>query len=154
MRTSWNKLIKFHRNPPKRPDIFARNKDMELLYQKHRETVGNMDDYISNKFFAGDNSSILMITMNDFPYDLESNILHMVAWVNPNNLKNLEHKRRPFLLGKLVHELLWHNIHHYVFWENIPKIKSVHGIKHFQLFLNLEKDGWTSIHQIINRKFY
>lgn len=85
--------------------------------------------YINNKYFHNKQNQWVLVP-NDFPYDLENNILHYVLWFNPSIGGSLE-------LAKIIceeHIAMDVRFTDYFIFENPEHKKSVPEILHYQVF--------------------
>ena len=71
-------------------------------------------------------NSFILLTMNNFPYDLEDGVQHWLVWSN-----------RGYQLDS-IRSVLRETLHENIEWqlyENAPHLKSIPEISHYQLFI-------------------
>ena len=77
---SWDFIKQFNfSHPPTSP--FSRNHTVEENYSKHGIEIkksGGVEAYLKKKYLSSDND--FNMTPNNFPYDMESDIIHYVIW--------------------------------------------------------------------------
>lgn len=103
----------------------------EYANNKSIDTDEALYRYITKLYFPED--EIVTLAQNRFPYDVESNVIHMVLWINPKYDKipknDLEYIR------KLINLMLKEDNTVFTFYENSKKLRSVIKIKHFHVFV-------------------
>ena len=146
---TWSEIKKKHKLSNN--NIMLRNKFVVKKYilfkflLKHRFKLTN-SEYIKQTILISNQRFIL--TKNDFPYDLEENIIHLLLWINPHfkdnniyyqqelNLNNID------IFDKIIEEKLKNyelkNIQDYVFFENNQN-KSKKKYKFWELIFKDEK---------------
>lgn len=142
MKLSWNYLKKYHINPP--TIIFPREDDVSEKYKIFKKKLNNKNlstkDYIQNNYFKKNENFIFI--KNNFPYALESNILHFVLWFHTkftNNLSNIfpnDLNKQEVLIKKCIKESFKEfDNYEYIFFENNLNCRSILDIRHVQVFM-------------------
>lgn len=104
-----------------------RKADIAQEYATNKEFHCNRLRNNLNDIFQRRNCVLLK---NDFPYDVQNDIQHMVLWFNPNQRSDMIQQVQ---LNEVISALELH--HEVVYWENKPEIRSVGDIKHYHVFL-------------------
>ena len=122
---SWSQIELYHKNPPY--NILGRSEFMQKKYKKYKEYLKNnnrniydeiMYNYIKNNKYA--------ITYNNFPYNLERGIYHLLMWVNPNYKMDYDE----------VEDILRSNgVYEYIIFRNYENNCSVCEIVHYHIFI-------------------
>jgi hypothetical protein len=128
--TTWDILSKLNTTGPV-DIVLKRTPRSQQRYETHKKTI-NMDinDYLKKKIFGNHKNNTYVLTENTFPYNCESDIKHMILWINPDanpSLKEID----SFIKKKYANQKV-------IYFENVDKNKSVSGIKHFQLFIKCD----------------
>lgn len=71
-------------------------------------------------------SRFILITKNNFPYDLDKGIFHWVIWSNQDYPPEI---LEIVLKGTMLESIEWK------IYENLPNLKSIPEISHKQIFL-------------------
>ena len=122
---NWNDLKHLHLT--QKYYLFPRRKEVVESYDKFKSELNiSIDEYI--KCILNKIEGNIVIRKNDYPYDLEENILHYVVWMKGDESKE-----------DVVNYLDNLTLLDYVLFENVGELKSVPEIRHYHLFL-LEKD--------------
>ena len=100
--------------PLERNNIVKKKYDNSKKSTLHTEYKENIRKNILNHGY--------IITINNYPYNVEKNIIHNIIWCNKNKdeIKNI--------LDCLYNE--------YVFFNNIQENKSIKDIEHYHIFVN------------------
>ena len=120
--TTWEYLSQFSMENP--PNInLQRSIKIQKEYDNYLASSKNTTIHLLDLIFK--NSEDMVLRKNDFPYNCESSIIHMVLWINPNyNITNPDIKKYINSLDKKV-----------IYFENIDKYKSVKSIRHVHVFI-------------------
>lgn len=107
------------KNPPKHG--LGRKKHIEKKYEEKFKDTRNKDKFIDSI------NNILKqkkyhFVENDFPYDIEEGIKHMVCWYKNENIENIIQ----ILKGKYTI---------ITYWENLSQNKSIMHINHIHIFI-------------------
>ena len=122
---NWSQLEIYHKNPPH--DVLRRNEFIEKKYRKYKEYLTNnnkniydeiMDCYIKNNKYV--------ITYNNFPYDVENGIYHLLLWVHPHY--NLGYDD----VDKILRQ---NGVYEYIIFRNYENNCSVCEIVHYHIFI-------------------
>ena len=131
---SWDFMKQFNfSNPPTVP--FCRNHTVEENYSKHGSEIkksGGVEIYLKKKYLSGDKD--FNMTLNNFPYDMESGIVHYVIWFN---LEKFGEFNNPGEVRKIIKKYEEDNCVEFldtVFFQNIERLRSVPGIPHIHVF--------------------
>jgi len=123
--------------------IRLRTKSVEAKYLAYlrytKSNYGSVDNFIleNMKSFKAN----LLITKNNYPYNVADSILHLVLWVNPYGTKHgklCEGEVFNFLIKKfgLKRSASDDEVNNtYILFENSSANKSVRSIEHYQLFV-------------------
>ena len=108
----------------------SRNKKVRLEYNKFKETLKikniKIDDYIMDNFLK---DKLYNIVENNYPYNIEKNMLHYVLWVHQKY--KITNKKMCNIIIDKMNELGYNE---YFCFENHKNAKSVLGITHYQIF--------------------
>ena len=79
------------------------------------------------------NNRLYNLQLNNFPYDLEKNIVHCVLWLNPIIQDKFINNR------KFIYSILKKYIPNkpFLFHMNLPKNCSINKIPHYQVFIKM-----------------
>jgi hypothetical protein len=133
MSYSWKQLLKFsNKYPPK--NAILRTTNTENKYKAHKDELNKLgisiNEYISNKLLFTSNDKII-ITINDFPYDLNNDIKHLLCWINPN-IKIGYNDVKEYVCNKMK----YYDFNEYcIMFKNLPQNCSIDGIEHYHLFI-------------------
>lgn len=119
----WSDLRKYHLNAPP-PHLLSRKSAIQQLYDQQRLVTPNYSALLKQRLFPQESTDVV-VTTNDFPYDLEDNITHLVVWYRSNNFDELR-------LIQILEEL---GIKDYIIFTNTLAGKSIKDIDHTHLFL-------------------
>jgi hypothetical protein len=128
----WKTLKQFHLNPP--TYAFNRSEDVKREYREFIDKVGKpISEVIRERFFphADPLSSTRWIyALNKFPYEMDPDIVHTVAWIQPGEKISEE---------DIIKDLHVRNIEDMVVFRNPTNLMSVPALDHIQVFI-LAKD--------------
>lgn len=81
----------------------------------------------------------IIVTKNDFPYNVAADIHHLVVWINPliYELSSASDAKRDQFAREYVKSLLPQSAE-FVMFENLANNKSVATVHHYQLFVHGE----------------
>jgi hypothetical protein len=113
---------------------------VEDSYKKRKQELEDsnqtLEHEIRRKYFSGpDAGRSIVITENEFPYDLEDGIEHLVVWGNPDLLDEDDFRR--FGPASLYHEYLDHDITWFI---NPTGWRSIEGVPHAHAFIRQHPD--------------
>jgi len=125
---TWEFLKQFNNNPPDAP--LHRNENIQIKYtlymEKIKQSLNTTILKLINKCIHDNFSTYkFIITYNDFPYDVDDSILHLVLWVNPKYMSNINE----------VCEFLKKYYPKYIIFKNKTNHQSIPEIEHYQLFI-------------------
>lgn len=151
MLTKWEELKSYNCNPPVR--VLERTGEMQASYEKHVMDLGNknilVSDYIKNKYFSdNEKDKMCEISLNEFPYNIENNVYHLLLWFNPlhfNNDENLNDIKYTKLIESYVEKAINNKLIPYnnnlkyepIYFENHNFNRSIRAIKHIHIFIKL-----------------
>ena len=107
---TWEQLEKYNLIGPDVP--LKRKKEVSEAYNKYmsllEENGMSINKYVIGVWFSDPNyEKKFIITKNQFPYNLEDNIIHLLVWINPLDipsqdeiLEYIESKKIPFVIFK------------------------------------------------------
>ena len=131
---SWDFMKQFNfSNPPTVP--FCRNHTVEENYSKHGANIkksGGVEFYLKKKYLSGDND--YNMTFNNFPYDMESGIVHYVIWFRLEKFGDFNNAEEVRKIIKKYQEDNSVQFLDTVFFQNIERLRSVPGIPHIHVF--------------------
>lgn len=133
----WLALKKYHLNAPP-PNLLSRKSPIQEQYDKFRQLYPNFSTQLRQRLFTNE-STFVTVTYNDFPYDLDSNIIHLVVWYRLDNFNEL-------CLIDILEQL---GVDDYIIFTNPPEGKSVKDIEHTHLFLK----NYLDVAKVINYRF-
>lgn len=124
---TWDRLKEYD---GKVADIqFTRHADVQKRYVAHKERLKtksgvSFDAVLRGMLFTGGKTEVL--TPNEFPYDLEKGVGHMVYWMLPEGYIPIKEFRKQLRIafGPEV-----------IVLENAEAHKSVKSIKHYHVFM-------------------
>lgn len=126
---NWDFIKQFHKNSPSIQ--INRTKEIENKYNEHKllllKNKISIHDYILKKYF-NENCEYKFVN-NEFPYNVDSNIEHILLWFNPN----IKFKIDTEYIDNLLNELLFDK--NYIYFENKDSNKSIKSIKHIHVFI-------------------
>ena len=142
MTLSWSYLKKYHTNPP--TIIFPRKDEVLEKYTIFKTKLINKNlstkDYIQNNYFKKKENYIFI--KNNFPYELEDNILHFVLWFHTkftnnssNNFPNDLNNHEIFIKKCIKESFKEFDNYEYIFFENNLNCRSIPDIRHVQVFM-------------------
>jgi len=125
----WNQLKFYHRNPPS--VTLGRTPDVLCSYDIYTEYLKSINRSVTQDVICKylNHDQPFSIALNQFPYDLATNIHHFVVWINPNYSDIITED----YIESYLHNYL---INDYVLFENLNNVKSIKQIRHYQLFLS------------------
>ena len=133
----WDYVQRFHMNPPPSAADLPRNKNVDIKYQEHKKQVKSIKEHIISTYF--DSESVergWVIVNNEFPYDLNPNIQHLLIWIYPG--KDFSDES---IIG-IIEDYMKNNGHsEYIYFRNILAIRSVLEIDHYHIFVKIPKLG-------------
>ena len=103
-----------------------RSKSVELDYSTYRNNLPynyNFHEYI----FKNSTNTDYVIKLNDFPYNVESNIVHFVLWLQHTNYT---HNAIQYIINEEFKG--YTNV---VWFINIPELRSIKTIYHAHVFV-------------------
>lgn len=129
MSISWEKIQQYSfDNPP--IQTFKRKEGYQEIYEAYKKGLEvekiTPEQAIINKYFIN-NNNLFLITNNEFPYDLEEPLQHLVIWIRPGCESLITREYIINYLNNITSE--------YVIFENLQGKKSIPGIQHYQLFV-------------------
>ena len=136
----WKDLINYHLNPPKKKILRTSNIERKYIDFKIELNKNNISitDYIKNNFFK-DNEEFVFLK-NNFPYNLENDILHYVLWFNNNFTNNNNFPKDLNFCNDYILECIkkcftdFENFY-FIFFENNVNNRSIGSYRHVQIFL-------------------
>tara|TARA_Y100000389_G_C17190488_1_gene378576 strand:- start:23 stop:496 length:474 start_codon:yes stop_codon:yes gene_type:complete len=148
----WNIIHKFYRSPPVNP--ITRTKFTENKYKIFKFLIKKIFktsnvEYIKNTIINPNISSRFILTNNDFEYNIDSNIKHLLLWVNPYHLENKNLYKLEIdmntvdYLEKLILIKLSSKFpkeFEFSYFENSPNNRSIPEIKHIHIFVKFRVD--------------
>lgn len=151
MLTKWEELKSYNCNPPIR--VLERTGEIQARYEKHILDLDNknvlVSDYIKNKYFPdNEKAKKCEISLNEFPYDVEDNIYHLLLWFNPlcfNNDENLNDNKYNKLIVSQIEKALKDKLipynndskYEFIYFENHNFNRSIKAIRHIHIFIKL-----------------
>ncbi len=147
---SWDKLLLFHRNSyigNIGRSAFIKNKYTIFKHLLNKRLGISNTEYIKNTILKSNDQYIL--TNNDFPYDLDNCVAHLILWINSynknndwitssvelNNLNYFQEIVKRELIQKYKHTKLNNKSIKYIYFENSEKNRSIPGIRHIHIFV-------------------
>lgn len=124
---TWKYLLEFNYSQPL-PNF--RSKQVLQNYNdfKNKNKNKNITKYIYKKYLK--NKQYLIIE-NDFPYLTESNVFHYVLWINKSYEPFIS---KPILEKIIIEKMNELQFDEYIYFENHSSVKTIHDIKHYQIF--------------------
>ena len=122
-------------------DIFnnTRTKEIQESYDRWKVDVG--EGGLFNLVF-GNNDMDVIIRLNDFPYTLESTIIHYVIWLRPGQNKYNFNPRMDKTLLDYIYSTLEgiHDINddNMVYFRNASRYRTINSINHYHLMINIK----------------
>ena len=118
---TWDHIVQFSKNPRGR---LYRLSNVEDAYKEYQQT--HTSDQLSSELFDN-NDKPFVYRQNDFPYNIDKNIQHMVVWIRP---------------GFTVEQAIENIIDKYkddtvTYFVNETSAQSIPSIKHIQLFIRV-----------------
>ena len=131
--------------------IFEQHKNqnfpMEVIHKSRKDSVEraynewklkNTETTLYDKIFSNIKEDFV-IRLNDFPYNLEENVLHYIVWLNPNQTKynynsvidkNLLNKIKTVLYNK-------HEIVDMIYFRNKSIHRTIKTINHYHVLVKV-----------------
>ena len=122
-------------------DVFERTRSVEVI-EKYREwKLNTKDSWLYNNLFD-DNTEIVQIRENDFPYLFESSVVHYVVWLRPGQEQYQYGPRMDTELLEWVREKIYSDYGNvdFVHFRNEINLRTVPTIDHYHVVVNLMKD--------------
>ena len=107
------------KNPPKH--ALGRKKHIQIMYEAKFKDTRNKEIFIDSINYILKENKYYFVE-NDFPYNVECGIKHMVCWYKNENIDHIIES----LKGK--YSII-------TYWENIPQNKSIAHINHIHIFI-------------------
>lgn len=128
MSIRWTQLLKLHCNPPTFP--LGRSSKIQRKYDQHKKTA-NPQEFL-NRLFPKDSFDLYRVIPNDFPYNVNKNILHYVLWFNPN----IKYSKK-IIDNHLVNNILKNQLtdKKFIYFQNLTNNSSINNITHYQVFI-------------------
>jgi hypothetical protein len=125
----WDELLRFHKSPPK--CSFGRKHEVQALYDthlvKHKSSAG-ISQHIRNTVLP--HGTDWALVPNTFPYDVASNIEHMLLWTSDSTTCST-----PDAILRSC------GLKEYIYFENNPCNRSVKDIHHLHVFVKQNDQG-------------
>lgn len=118
MKCTWDKLI--NRNEH---DQYPRSYDDDVAYKIHKKIVNEfftLEEYCHLLYI--DPFEATTLVRNKFPY--ESNLEHYLLWIKPHYHVD-------------VNYILKQSFNQFIAFKNIPTMRSIHTLSHYQVFVKL-----------------
>lgn len=150
---SWEDLLQYDNNPPI-DRALPRTKTVQKRYGgylgalKKRGTTIEQD--VMNRMITNHTNQQLIVTKNDFPYNIDDNVLHLVVWINPLMYIVDDAADTPAAYAfarEYIQTLAGHWVK-FIMFENLPGNKSVGNVRHFQLFIHKGDVGMLPIEKL------
>lgn len=134
---TWTAILQYDGKPPENKAL-PRASSVQRRYGGYlgalKKQGTTIDQDIMNRIIENHQNQQIIVTKNDFPYDVDDGILHLVAWINPlmyttNSNVELESYARNYVSSLISKDA------EFILFENLPNNKSVHNIHHYQLFV-------------------
>ena len=130
----WKDVQKFHLNPHlvALPRIKEIDEEYELQKKRLKNLNKSLHDHILSVYFS--DPEILkhgwVIAINRFPYNLAKDLQHLVLWIHP------ERKFSDNDINGIVDDFMKKKgIKDYIFFCNLPNVKSINTIVHYQIII-------------------
>jgi hypothetical protein len=140
----WADVKSFDNNPPEK--ALHRVPYQNILYGKHKKKLKDagktLTQHILEFIFKSHDDEKFVVTLNQFPYNVASDIVHMVVWENPIT-KCKESEIRKYLDGIVGRD-------NYSMFENAEAHRSINDIRHYQLFVKKSVAGKVPVVEIPN----
>ena len=134
MLITWE-FLKNYNNSVSLPED-TRTKKVQKSYEKHLKKLkkNNIDvnKYLIDRLFV--NNLDYIITINQYPYNLTSDIKHYILWINPKNNKKYSTDDLDKIIKDYMLSLDEHKFTEYIFFQNHIESRSVFHILHYQIF--------------------
>jgi hypothetical protein len=135
---NWNYISQFHLNPPLKYEYMCRSAETQEEYEKHKKYLSlsniSIKDYILSKYFT--TFHIIQqgwtIVCNNFPLNLESDVMQLLLWIHPNKLFS-----ETDVITIINAWMCDHEYKEYIFYKNIPALRSVPALEHYHIFVHL-----------------
>lgn len=127
---NWNYVRQFHLNPPTKHKYLPRTPEMNQKYDFYKQSIANLGDFLLHRIFNTSEKINLgwQILPNNFPCFLEENIDHLVLWIHPSKNYTLSE------LGEILQKFLCSQYKEWIFYQNLPHVRSVPQITHYHVF--------------------
>lgn len=145
MEISWETIKKFDCNPIN--FNICRSPDVDLKYKKHVAELEKQSIDISTHILRSlfNNDLSVVFSRNEFPYWIEKRVQHIICWIRPNYIEEIEYVREYVdLKCKQI------NTENCVIFENLQKNKSVKKINHFHIFAIIPEENIDQFIKTLN----
>lgn len=122
---TWHYLLHFDYSKPL-PNF--RSKEILDKYNDLKIKENDIPKYIYNKYLINKKYNLVK---NDFPYLTDNNVEHYVLWINQSYEKIITKEEIKNIIINKMKELQYDE---YIFYENHESVKTIHEIKHYQIF--------------------
>ncbi len=114
----------------------TRTDEIQAAYDQWKQTVG--ENGLFYKIF-GTSEYDIVIRLNDFPYNLELDLIHYVVWLRPNQTGHPFGSRMDSILLEPVTKILCelHDIVDIIHFRNAPKYRTINTIDHYHVMVRL-----------------
>jgi len=135
---NWSYISQFHLNPPKSSNCLHRSIETQNAYDLHKQYLESINitisEYILSRYFISEDiiQQGWIIVRNDFPLNLEPNIIQLLLWIYPN--KSFCDNE----IYEIIHDYINNNLFRtldWIYFRNIPKFRSVPEIEHYHIFI-------------------
>ena len=154
---SWETLLTYDRNPPEK--ALPRKQSVQKRYGGYlgvlKKRGTNIEQDVMSRIINNHTNDRFILSKNDFPYNVEEDVLHLVLWVNPlfarpdedtrdeydapadnaRNEQKTEEDARDYIESFINSTDATPAI---AMFENIKNNRSVSDVRHFQLFVKKE----------------
>lgn len=127
MKLTWDEIHKVI----SRNELFERDPETMQTYQQYKDELQekgiDISHYVGTSLFPLTKPEDFAITLNNYPYSLQEDIINYVVWLNP----------RTTLTDTKYQELLEHLrvvLGDFLIKQNPMENKSVKGVEHFHVF--------------------
>ena len=127
---SWETLKQFSVVNPPNVRLY-RDEGIEKKYTLHRERIKenyeSVAEYLIKKMFSDEACDTRMVFIdNTFPYNTDSNIKHMLVWINPKYSENI----------KEVYSFINENTSNpFIYFKNQTQFKTILEVEHYHVFI-------------------
>ena len=125
----WDELLRYHRSPP--VCSLGRKPEVQELYNTHlakHKSAAGISAHIKNTILTPGKKWVLV--PNTFPYDVASNIQHMLLWTSCDTAEF----DPDTIISSCGHT-------EYTYFENNPSNRSVKDIRHLHVFVKQNDQG-------------